>query len=137
MARLNIINTGHGGHNCAEFISQKLPESIATRLTREEIGAVAEELAQAFLEVDKGLLESLHQNFKSYLTWPMPRTVRQKAIGAKLKQQEAKEVALRARSGATALVALIEEEYITLANVGDCRASKRLSFGSKVFELPV
>jgi hypothetical protein len=47
-------------------------------------------------------------------------------IDSKLQQEDIKETVLRAQSGSTALVALVEDEFITLANVGDCRAGETI-----------
>jgi serine/threonine protein phosphatase PrpC len=43
-------------------------------------------------------------------------------IDAELQKGDIKEITLRAQSGSTALVAVIEEDHITVGNVGDCRA---------------
>jgi serine/threonine protein phosphatase PrpC len=51
-------------------------------------------------------------------------------INKKLQQGDAKEAVLRAQSGSTALVAVVEDVVITLANVGDCRAGKTIHLTS-------
>jgi hypothetical protein len=90
-------------------------------LTQNERISVAELITSSFVEVDSSITEGL-RIFKPYLARILPRLVKQKVIDEKLRRGDIKELALRARSGSTALVAVIDEEYITLANVGDCRA---------------
>jgi serine/threonine protein phosphatase PrpC len=97
-------------------------------LTKNENTSTADHITSSFTEVDNSLIGSLRDSFKSFLTWPMPRSVRQKAIDAKLKRKELTEIALRARSGSTALVAVVDNEYITFGSVGDCRAGQTPHF---------
>ncbi|KAF2434360.1 protein serine/threonine phosphatase 2C [Tothia fuscella] len=117
------VYDGHGGSACAEYISKALPERIAAMLERNKNISVEECLKSSFIGVDDSILEDLHHTFRSYVTWPLPRSVRQKIIDRKLKESEsAREIALRAKDGSTALVAIIEGEWIIVGNVGDCRA---------------
>lgn len=105
-----------------EYISNILPSTLAHKLSHDESKSTAEHLAACFSDIDKSLIESLRERFKLLLTIPMPGSVRQKLIDAKLQNDVPKEAALRARSGSTALIAVIEDDCITFANVGDCRA---------------
>jgi len=114
--------TGHGGKCCAEYISKTLPQVIATHLTKNEDIPVAERITVAFEEADDALIKDLHNSFKQFLAWPMPKSVKKKMIDSKLQQPGLQEIILRARSCTTALVVLIENHCFTLANVGNCRA---------------
>lgn len=115
---------GHGGKLCSDFISKALPESIFINL-KDGNGSISDEILTAsFAQVDKTLMQSVHDHFGTILHWPMPKKIRQKAIDSKLQEERIKEVVLRARSGSTALVAVVEPQLIHLANVGDCRAGK-------------
>jgi serine/threonine protein phosphatase PrpC len=106
-----------------------LPQTIARKLNQDiENLSVPAELVASFIDVDNSIIQALRNNFKSYITWPIPRSTRQKMIDSKLQQEDIKETVLRAQSGSTALVALIEDEFITLANVGDCRAGEINTF---------
>jgi serine/threonine protein phosphatase PrpC len=96
-------------------ISQALNQSVGNT-------SVSAILSTTFKDVDSSIIQAVRKNFKSYLTWPMPRSERQKMIDSKLQQKDVREAVLRAQSGSTALVLVIEDEFITLANVGDCRA---------------
>jgi serine/threonine protein phosphatase PrpC len=113
-----------GGKDCAEYISKTLPQTLARDLNKNENLPVAELITSAFIEVDTSLTESLRGNFKPFLTFPMPKLVRQRLINERLQRRDIREIVLRARSGTTALVAVVQEDYITLASVGDCRAGE-------------
>jgi serine/threonine protein phosphatase PrpC len=81
-----------------------------------------EMLSTAFNDVDHSIIGTVRNSFKSYFSWPMPRSARLKMIDSKLQEDGVTEAVLRAQSGSTALVVVIDDEFITLANVGDCRA---------------
>jgi serine/threonine protein phosphatase PrpC len=123
-----LTHSGHGGDCCADYISKTIPQTLTHKLTENKGITVAENITSSFIEVDNSIIESLRDNFKSLLVWPMPKAMRQKAIDGKLQNGDVKKIALRARSGSTALLAVIEGDYITLANVGDCRAGSDLFF---------
>jgi hypothetical protein len=118
-----LIRTGHGGANCAGYISKELPRAISQELNQ-SVGntSVSAILSTTFKDVDKSIIGAVRKIFRSYLTWPMPRSERQKIIDSKFQQKDVREAVLRAQSGSTALVLVIEDELITVANVGDCRA---------------
>jgi serine/threonine protein phosphatase PrpC len=128
-----LTHPGHGGKHCAEYISKTLPQILARNLTKNEHIPVAERITSSFVEVDYSITKGLRDSFKPFLTWSMPRSMRQKVIDTKLQYGDIKEIALRARSGTTALVAVIEEDYITLASVGDCRAGETFSISLAFF----
>jgi hypothetical protein len=81
-------------------------------------------ITESFLKVDTYIIQSLRDHFKTFLSLPLPKSVKQKIIDSKLLQKSAKDAVLRAQSGSTALIVLIDKKFITVANVGDCRAGK-------------
>jgi serine/threonine protein phosphatase PrpC len=118
-----LTPTGHGGANCSSYISKELPREISQALNQSvENTSVSTILSTAFNDVDNSIIRDVRKIFRSNLIWPMPRSERQKMINSKFQQKDVREVVLRAQSGSTALVLVIEDEFITVANVGDCRA---------------
>jgi hypothetical protein len=122
--RTCLTYPGHGGSYCAEYISKILPQTIAQNITKPSNLPISSQIVAAFKEVDDSIVESLQTHFKSTLSWPMPASIRHKAIDVKLKPKDIREMVLRARSGSTALAVVIDNEYITVGNVGDCRAGQ-------------
>jgi serine/threonine protein phosphatase PrpC len=127
---------GHGGRHCADYISTALPLRITQALSQnEENLPLSSILTASFKDVDDAIIQAVRNNFSSVLRWHMPRSARQKMIDVMLRRSDARESVLRAQSGSTALVAVIEDESITLANVGDCRAGRQPVHSSFVLNI--
>jgi serine/threonine protein phosphatase PrpC len=82
---------------------------------------ILEKLQAIFDSFDAKILSDVTENFRLSLKVPI-ESVRQNFITKKLCEDGIRDVVERAKSGATALVAYVEETMLYLANTGDCRA---------------
>jgi len=115
------VYDGHGGHHTSSYVSTMLPEMISNSIRNNGGSSITEILREAFIQVDDRIVRPFKERFQWHMRIPIKR-LRRKMVDETLRREVSKEVALRARSGSTALVAVIDPEYIHLANVGDCRA---------------
>jgi serine/threonine protein phosphatase PrpC len=119
--------SGHGDHHCSEFVSRALPAEIARNSEKYPGRSISAILEKSFVDVDDSITGPLQQCFKSSISWTKTKARKQKAVDDLLEQNGTLvDLALRARAGSTALVAVISPEHIHVANVGDCRASKNV-----------
>ncbi|KIM71707.1 hypothetical protein PILCRDRAFT_16801, partial [Piloderma croceum F 1598] len=113
---------GHGGPYTAEYLSQHLLSEILEAIPPHSLHDIVPEKLQAIFDAfDAKILSNVTENFRFSLKVPVER-IRQNLISKKLCQGGIRDAVERAKSGATALVAYVEEAMLYLANTGDCRA---------------
>lgn len=135
------VYDGHGGPWTSEYISRALPAAIQQHVENAEAASssIPDALISPFKKVDGGIVKPVEAIFAPLLSsirynLPFSRQrndIAKKAVIEQLLQDESRlELALRAKSGSTALVAYIDRTDIHVANLGDCRAGKLPTWAS-------
>lgn len=137
------VYDGHGGPWTSEYISQALPAAIQQYIqnTAAAYSSTPDILISSFQQVDRGIVEPVEAIFTPVLSstrynLPFARQrndIAKKAVVEQMLQDQTRlELALRAKSGSTALVAYIDRTDIHVANLGDCRVGKSQTWASSM-----
>ncbi|KAK8122296.1 protein serine/threonine phosphatase 2C [Apiospora sp. TS-2023a] len=128
------VYDGHGGPWTSEYVIRALPVSIQQHIENvvPASSSIPNILVTPFEQVDRGIVEPMEATFSPVLStirYNLPFARRRNDIAKKavveqmLQDQTLLELALRAKSGSTALIAYIDRTDIHVANLGDCRAN--------------
>ncbi|KAK7914617.1 protein phosphatase 2C family protein [Apiospora marii] len=127
------VYDGHGGPWTSEYISRALPATIQQHIENAATVSswIPNILVSSFEQVDRGIVElaeAIVAPVLSSIRYNLPfarqrnDVAKKAAVEQMLQYQTRLELALRAKSGSTALVAYIDQTDIHVANLGDCRA---------------